>query len=243
VWEDASTKHAYNQRRRYLWGKQVDSVMNYPLKKAIIDFIKHDNLTGLVIQIRHLINNYPKHVIDSLMNHLGTHDTVRLLTNFAPVSPDQLRKEEQAYYHMSEAEYHEAVRRLKMATAIQFTLPGVPSIFYGDETGMEGFRDPFCRRTIDWDHINQDLFNWYQKLGKIRHLSVFVDGQYYEESTSNNVFAFSRKKDHEKILTIVNNNHYDISYHLGEGFDLIDELAVSKKVNVPKKTAKIIKLN
>lgn len=172
--------------------------MNYPLKKAIIDFIKHDNLTGLVIQIRHLINNYPKHVIDSLMNHLGTHDTVRLLTNFAPVSPDQLRKEEQAYYHMSEAEYHEAVREIENGNGHPIYFARGTFYFYGDETGMEGFRDPFCRRTIDWDHINQDLFNWYQKLGKIRHLSVFVDGQYYEESTSNNVFAFSRKKTTKK---------------------------------------------
>jgi glycosidase len=242
VWEDASTKMAYEHRRKYLLGTQMDSVMNYPLKNAVIDFLNHDNLTGLVIQIRHLINNYPKHVLDCLMNHLGTHDTVRLLSNFANANPDNLSKEQQSQYKMSETEFQNAVMKLKMASAIQFTLPGVPSIFYGDEAGIEGFRDPFCRKPFPWDNINPEILEWYKKLGKIRQNEVFVDGVYLEESTGNNVFAFSRQKGAERIMTIVNNNNNDVNYSVNYGYDLIDENPVVGKVFVPKKSAKILQI-
>ncbi len=242
VWEDASTKMAYDKRRKYLWGSQLDSVMNYPLKNAIIDFLQHDNLTGLVMQMRHLVNNYPKHVLDNLMNHLGTHDTIRLLTNFVASNGESLTKEEQANYRMNESEMKNAIVKLKMATAMQFTLPGVPSIYYGDETGMEGFRDPFCRRTIDWEHINEEIFSWYQKLGQIRTHSVYISGVYSEESTGNNVFAFSRENNEEKIMTIINNNNHEIHYHLNSGFDLLQEERVFKKVIIPKKSVKFIQI-
>jgi 4-alpha-glucanotransferase len=129
-----------------------------------------------------------------------------------------------------------------MASAIQFTLPGVPSIFYGDEAGIEGFRDPFCRKTFPWDNINQEILEWYKKLGRIRQNEVFVDGVYLEESTGNNVFAFSRQKGAEKIMTIINNNNNDVNYSVNYGFDLIDENPVFGKVFVPKKSAKILQI-
>ena len=241
VWEDASIKTSYGSRRHYLNGKQLDSVMNYPLKVAIIDYLKNQNLLGLIHQIRHLINNYPKKVLDCLMNHLGTHDTVRLLSNFANVSVDSLTKEEQSKYKMDESEYKNAVLKLKMASAIQYTLPGVPSLYYGDEVGMEGFKDPFCRKTMKWEQIDEEIFNWYQILGEIRKEEVYIDGEYHEEFTENNIFAFSRIKGNTKITTIVNNNHHDITYYVKTGLDLIEKRVVSGKINIPKQSAKIIK--
>jgi glycosidase len=176
------------------------------------------------------------------MNHLGTHDTIRLLTNFVASNGESLTKEEQANYRMNESEMKNAIVKLKIATAMQFTLPGVPSIYYGDETGMEGFRDPFCRRTIDWEHINEEIFSWYQKLGQIRTHSVYISGVYSEESTGNNVFAFSRENNEEKIMTIINNNNHEIHYHLNSGFDLLQEERVFKKVIIPKKSVKFIQI-
>ena len=243
VWEDASMKTSYNQRRHYFNGKQLDTVMNYPLKNAIIDYLKHGNLIGLVNQMRHLINNYPKHVIDTLMNHLGTHDTIRLLTNFADANFDHLSLDEQANYKMDFKNFQKAVLKLKMATAIQYTMPGIPSLYYGDETGMEGYKDPFCRKPMNWDSINQDIYEWYQKLGKIRNESVFIDGIYEEEIIDNKVFAFSRNNSNIKIITIINNDDHDYIYSLLNGFDMIDEKVIKGKLIIPKCSAKIIKIN
>lgn len=242
VWEDASHKISYGQRRKYFYGNQLDSVMNYPLKNAIFDYLKFNNLLGLKYQIRHLINNYPKNVLDSLMNVLGTHDTIRLLNNFATVSASKLSKDEQANYQMGKEEYQSAVISLKLATALQFTLPGVPSIYYGDEIGMQGFGDPFCRHPFTWDNINQDIYNWYKNLSDIRLYDVFIDGVYEEEEVHPNIFSFSRNNDAYKIQIYVNNNNYKITLSiLRQGLDLINKTEVNKKMTIMPKEVRIIK--
>ena len=80
VWEDASNKEAYGKRRRYLQGEQLDSVMNYPVRSGMIEFIKNANVQPLVQTMEQIWENYPKCVIHDLMNVLGTHDTERILT-------------------------------------------------------------------------------------------------------------------------------------------------------------------
>ncbi|MCK9536401.1 MAG: glycoside hydrolase family 13 protein [Bacilli bacterium] len=241
VWEDASNKVSYGRRRRYLYGKQVDSVMNYPLKNAIINYLNYHNLLGLKIKMRHLINNYPKHVLDCLMNHLGTHDTMRLLNNFAYSTPDSLSKSQQAHYRLREEEYYRAVRMLKMATALQFTLPGVPSLYYADETGSQGFRDPFCRNTFDWNRIDEDIYNWYRRLGEIRCDPAYKEGIYCEELTVKNVFAFSRHGIDYKIITVINNNNRDITISIISGIELLSGMKVEEYLTLPPKSARIIK--
>ncbi len=95
VWEDASNKIAYSNRKSYFSGHQLDSVMNYPFRTAIIDFIKNQNIYGFRNSIRSIINNYPKHVLDNLMNMLSTHDTIRILNAFLDFDYYYLSKEEQ----------------------------------------------------------------------------------------------------------------------------------------------------
>ncbi len=80
VWEDASNKIAYSKRREYLQGYELDSVMNYPLKEAIIGYIFNGSANHLLQAVRVLINHYPKQTLDCLMNILGTHGTARILT-------------------------------------------------------------------------------------------------------------------------------------------------------------------
>ena len=167
VWEDASNKVSYGRRRRYFSDNQVDAVMNYPLKNAIIAYLKYDDLSGLRRTIRHLINNYPKHALDCLMNHLGTHDTMRLLNNFTHSSPEALSRAQQAHYRLRDGEYDRAVRMLKMATAIQYTLPGIPSFITETRPGA-GFPRSLRRNTFNWNRIDADIYNWYRSLGKIR---------------------------------------------------------------------------
>lgn len=244
VWEEAVTKISYGKRRKYFQGYQIDSVMNYPLKDAILAFIKYNDLNYLQSQMRELINNYPKHCLDLLMNHLGTHDTMRLLNNFAKTSGDDLSKDLQAHYVMRDEELTKAIINLKLATVLQFTLPGVPCIYYGDEIGMQGFRDPFCRETFKWDSINQEIHQWYKQLTKIRiDYDCFIDGEYQEEVIKKNIFSFSRLKDNYKILVIINNNNYKIDYELNCGIDLLENKKVFDQITIPQKTAKIIKID
>ena len=131
VWEDASNKIAYSKRRKYFWGKELDSVMNYPLKDAIIQFIMSNNTTMFRQTVAMLRDNYPKSVLDSLMNILGTHDTARILTAMGGIHA--FTKEEMSRTWMDAETRAVAKERVKAATVLLFTVFGVPCIYYGDE--------------------------------------------------------------------------------------------------------------
>ncbi len=231
VWEDASNKIAYSERRRYLQGNQLDSVMNYPLKDAIINFV----LTGRTAQLREtiamLIDNYPKIVLDSLMNILGTHDTPRILTVLS--KRYCTNKEEMARLVLSREEREIAKQRLKYAVLLQYTLPGVPCIYYGDEIGMEGYSDPFCRGCFTWNFIDEDLSAYYRKLGEIREKqlkSIFTEGVYREIFADDACLIFERKSDAGVVYVYVNpsSNLYNIEFEGKFRECLTDEIVENK---------------
>lgn len=240
VWEDASNKISYSKRRTYFDGYQLDSVMNYPFKNAIIDYLKNNNLEHLVQVIRNIINNYPKEVLDSLMNILSTHDTVRILTEFSNVNLHILSKDEQAVYTLNQNEYYVARSKLKMASLILYTLPGVPCIYYGDEAGIEGFKDPFCRKKFLWDNIKEDIYSWYKLLGNIRKDKIFIDGVYQENFYENGVFSYSRVNEEYEYMIIVNNSSYDYTYN-GNGYDIINDIQFDNNIIIYSQTSIIIK--
>ncbi len=243
VWEDASNKIAYDKRRTYFNGKQLDSVMNYPLKDAIIDFINKNYINNLRYAINSMINNFPNHVLHSMMNILSTHDTARIMSVFSKVNFYSLSKDEQANYKMSQETYYKSRSKLKMASALLYTLPGVPCIFYGDECGVQGFKDPFCRQTMPWNNFDEEINNWYKKLGKIRKNEIYVDGEYKEEFTySEKVFAFTRSKNGKKILTVVNNSGFDYIYNLKSGYDLMNEEEIKNNITLFPHTVRIIEI-
>ena len=242
VWEDASHKVAYSEKKNYFHGHELDSVMNYPFRTAIIDYLKHNNLTGLQNTIRDIVNNYPKHVLDSLMNMLDTHDTVRILSVFADCDYANMDNDHLSTYRMSEKEFNAAIIKVKMATVLNYTLPGVPSIFYGDEAGVQGFKDPFCRKTYPWKKENQELLSWYRKLGEIRKEEVYTDGKYIEDYIGNGVFSFIRRKNGVKIITIVNNSNQVYKYSVSRGHDLINDICFIKEISVKPQTATIVKI-
>ena len=212
VWEDASNKIAYDVRRQYLQGYELDSVMNYPLKNAIIHFV----LTGSTVELREsicmLLDNYPKATLDALMNILGTHDTPRILT----VCGDKqcADKEEMSRTSLSDEEKVRAKERVRMAAVLQYTLPGVPCVFYGDEIGMEGYMDPFCRGCFPWKDMDESLGEFYRKLGEIRTRffpEVFKDGTYREVFADNSCIVYERKKGDQAVYIYANKsgNQYE----------------------------------
>lgn len=208
VWEDASNKIAYSKRREYLQGYELDSVMNYPLKDSIIHYIQTGNATDLLHNIRVLINHYPKQTVDCLMNILGTHDTARILTVLGGIychNKDEMASP-QAY--MNENTKKSAIEKLKMAAVLQYTLPGVPCLYYGDENGMEGHIDPFCRRCFDWEHLNEDLIGFYSKLGEIRekYRDIFNDGDFIDLECQNGLIFYKRTKNNQSVYVFANNS-------------------------------------
>ncbi len=177
VWEDASNKIAYSKRRKYLLGHELDSVMNYPFLEAIIAFTKGwSDAAAFKDAIMKIIENYPKEVLNCLLNSLGTHDTIRILTNLGDGGVS-LSKEEKRNAKIAPQKYSEAVKKLKFAAALQFSLPGCPCIYYGDEAGLEGYEDPYNRRTYPWGRENAEILDFYKKISALRKYDSMRKGE------------------------------------------------------------------
>ena len=218
VWEDATTKHSYGSRRRYLLGKQFDSVMNYPFANAIIDFCRNGKAEYFMSTIMQIVENYPKQCLDVMMNHIGTHDTERAITKIAGESCEYRDRTWQSCHSLGD-KYQMGVQLLKCAVALQFTLPGVPSIYYGDEAGMEGYKDPFNRGCYPWGNENNELLDFYKTMGRIRRENpVFQKGWFSPVSSMLGCVAYRRHNEYGDIMVIVNRNEHAISYRLPDYF-------------------------
>jgi len=189
VWEDASNKVAYGQQRCYCLGDTLDSVMNYPLRRAIIDFF-----TG-VCDARHLRRVilhqqevYPAPFFYSLMNLLGSHDRVRILNAMAGYDREgaaQMDRTEASKIFLDKDTRVAAQKKVLEAIKLLCALPGAPTIYYGDEIGMQGMADPWNRAPMDWEHADETVRNTVQQMLNHRrdtpmlqtgHLTVEADG-------------------------------------------------------------------
>ena len=131
---------------------------------------------------------------DNLMNFLGTHDTERILTVLGGVGGEGKTNKELSTLVMSDEEKKLAVRKLRLAYSIISALPGVPCVFYGDEAGVEGYHDPFCRKPFPWNDINRELLWTYRKFGGIRRdRGVLHDGLFRIISLTPECFVYIRE--------------------------------------------------
>lgn len=240
VWEDASNKIAYDRRKKYFLGNELDSVMNYPLREAIISYIKYGDSSLFYNTCKMLYSHYPKHNADLLMNLLGTHDTERILTVLGGESSEGYTNAELSTKKMTRQERKYAISLLKLAYTIVATVPGVPCIYYGDEAGMEGYRDPFNRLPFPWGKENTDLLDYYKKIGKIRKGEpVFKDGYFKIVECNEDLLSFARYNKSEYVITVVNRS--DEKYRLDSVIDLKNcETGRGIKVFMPK-TAYVLK--
>lgn len=206
VWEDASDKVSYGRRRNYLRGKQLDSVMNYPLRDAVISYVKDGDTEKLRRFTEGTYRRYPKKTSDNLLNFLGTHDTERILTLLGGEPCGDRSNDELSTLRMTDKEREVGIRRLKFAYSLLAGLPGVPCIFYGDEVGLEGYRDPFCRRPFPWHDMNGELLSHYRKIGEIRKSNrVFYDGLFRIITLTPDVFEYIRCHENgDAVLVIAN---------------------------------------
>ncbi|MCI9146571.1 MAG: glycoside hydrolase family 13 protein [Eubacterium sp.] len=213
VWENATNKFAYGERRRYLLGQQLDSVMNYPFADAILNFVRFGHGEYFFDSIMDIVESYPPQVLNVLMNHIGTHDTERAITRLAgPDNNGRDRAWQHIHNKLSDYDYLKGISMMKMASLIQFTLPGVPSIYYGDEIGMQGMKDPFNRACMTWDHQNKELLLWYKRLGWIRRSSkAFAEGAFNRVFCDGAAIAYERYTDSEAMLVAVNNSDEQVN--------------------------------
>ena len=204
VWEDASNKVAYGRRCRYFVDGCLDSVMNYPFRTAILNYLrKADSGEAFKETVLTILENYPRDVVDCNMNLLGTHDTMRILT--ALTSGFDGSRAENAAHKLSHQQYAEGVQLLRMASLLQYTLPGSPSLYYGDEAGLEGCKDPFNRRTFPWGKENPMLQLHFRQLGALRQAEGAIrlgDIQFFRADSG--MLGFTRSYNGRRIHICVN---------------------------------------
>lgn len=221
VWEDATTKLAYGERRRYLLGEQLDSVMNYPFADAVLNFVKFANADAFIDSVMSIIEKYPPQVTNVLMNHIGTHDTERAITRLAGENCEGYGRHWQHEHNkLSDYDYYRGVSMMKIASLIQYTLPGVPSLYYGDEIGMQGMKDPFNRACMDWYEPNTELHRWYKRLGEIRRgCKAFERGSFVPVYCSYKTVAYLRSGDNNEVLVAVNLDENAVDINVGSQWD------------------------
>ncbi len=205
VWEDASNKESYGHRRRYLLGRQLDSVMNYPFRDAVLGFLTGGTGEDFINKVWNVVENYPPQTLRLLMNHIGTHDTERALTLLGGEPAYGRGRSWQAQQQMTEEQRGLALGRMRLAALLQFALPGVPCIYYGDEVGMEGYRDPFNRAPYPWGREDTALLDWYRRLGEARGQSpVLAEGAFVPLSYDSDTVCFMRCDAQGGLLCAVN---------------------------------------
>ena len=206
VWEDGSNKIAYSVRRKHILGGHCDGLMNYPFRTALVDYLLGGDAEHFRNSMETLRENYPEFAWHSAMNTLGTHDTMRILTLLGEKSEQRGQSRDwRAHARLNDHDRAHGKARLALGAMVLFAFPGAPTVYYGDEAGMEGFEDPFNRRTFPWGHEDQELVRLFTALGAARKTRKALrrgDIEYVE--AAGRVLAFTRSLDGEKVLCAVN---------------------------------------
>ena len=188
VWEDASNKVAYNTLKKYFTHRELDCVMNYPFRDNLLDFFG-GIASAFEIRDRFMtqMENYPKEAFLGNLNLLGTHDVERILTKVQEILPDN------------------PILLLEQLLSMQFFFPGVPCIYYGDEAGLTGGRDPDNRKPYPWGEENQVILKLYKQYTKKRtENDLLKQGDTIFLAKSEDVFGVKRYNNEKEITLWVN---------------------------------------
>lgn len=203
VWEDASNKIAYDERKRYFLGSQLDSVMNYPIRNGIIEACLMRDASSLRRVMRVLWQHYPPEQMRHTMNILGTHDTERILTVLGDADVSNCTDDDLAHMRLPHDRRAWAMEALKLCYTILAFAPGVPCIYYGDEIGMEGYHDPFCRLPYKWNNADGVLRKHFMCINLLRRENkALLQGELVIADLPNEHFAFKLvSKEGELLIT------------------------------------------
>jgi len=224
VWEDAVLKESFGRRRRYALGGALDSVMNYPFREAALNFahFRWDAYKLRDFLISQQLN-YPQPMYYSLMNLLGSHDVERVRTNLATdVIIKQLPREKQLELEFTEGQLKRATALERLCAALQYSIPGIPSLYYGDEQGMCGVCDPFNRLPFtEGDAVLHDYYMAIAKLrksnpvlqtGHARFMALSADVAAVLRYVTDGKDAFGKECENGAYLTVINRSEESFSY-------------------------------
>lgn len=226
IWDDAS---------KYFIGDQYDSVMNYRIRAALIDYLKNGNATRLNDTLMAVYEDYPEEAFYALMNLMGSHDVARAIYILGGGSDSSERAELGSY------DENLGKQRLKLAALFEFGYAGAPTIYYGDEAGVTGSKDPDCRRSYPWDNEDTSLISFYESIGTIRkeNKDLFSHGDLTTLYTGDEgVYVYGRSyKDNHAVVAINPTNTdakvtVDLKEFTGNGTNFTDGLDSSYNVTV-----------
>ena len=205
VWEDGSNKIAYGVRRRHILGGHCDGLMNYPFRSGVLDWLRGGDAANFKDSMETLRENYPPFAYYSAMNALGTHDTLRVLTLLGAGDGAGMSRQQKSEHRLTREQYARARDLLMCGAAVLFCFPGSPTIYYGDEAGMEGFEDPFNRRTFPLNGGDKTLTRWFAALGRLRKkLPALREGSIEYRAAAGGLLAFVRTHADQRILCAAN---------------------------------------
>ena len=193
VWEDATTKWSYGKRRRYLLGTGLDTTMNYPFRDSILKFLTDGKGYDLCEEIFTICENYPKEALDVALNNLSTHDTPRAMTAICGENPYGGDRYWQSKRFLTAEKYMKSQKLIVCGYALLFAIPGLPCIYYGDEIGMQGYRDPFNRGYFTWWAMDEYILKNIRSMSKFRNShEVFVKGRIHFVFATEDCIVFTR---------------------------------------------------
>ena len=206
-------------------GEEMDSVMNYPFRNAIIALLRGNNTEYFKETVETVLENYPEYVVLNLMNFLSTHDTKRIITALSGEEENGRDKVWASEKKMTEEEFERGASLVKTAFLILYMLPGNPQIYYGDELSMEGYGDPFNRMFLSFKNDRYNTLGFIRQLGELRenYRDVFLSSKTVISNVFGGLVVLERGSGEQRLLLVINptEEERDVSLYLDNSKEML----------------------
>ncbi len=204
VWEDASNKVSYGEMRNYCAGDSLDSVMNYPLREALMLYLKGEiSAEEAASRLSALYENYPKPFAEALMNLIGSHDRSRVINALVGVEGEGVPPWEWGDIILTDEQRKTGRARMLRMLIFSICMPGIPCVYYGDEVGMEGLRDPYNRCPYPWGEEDQEAFSAYSSILRLRRDYLDMPGADTRIESAGDVLILRRMLEEERLICAI----------------------------------------